>query len=205
MKIAVMGGTFDPIHNGHLIVAEYVRTSLKLDKVIFIPSGVHPFKNNKNITEGKKRLDILSLAIKSNEYFDISTMEINREGITYTIDTIKELKEIYKEDAVYFIIGSDIIFEIEKWKGFEELIELCKFILLYRPGKNEDKIENRIEELKKLYGLEFTRVEAPLIEISSTEIRERVKEDLSIKYLVPEIVEDYIYKHKLYNGEIVDG
>lgn len=135
MKIAVMGGTFDPIHNGHLIVAEYVRTSLKLDKVIFIPSGVHPFKNNKNITEGKKRLDILSLAIKSNEYFDISTMEINREGITYTIDTIKELKEIYKEDAVYFIIGSDIIFEIEKWKGFEELIELCKFILLYRPGK----------------------------------------------------------------------
>ena len=205
MKIAVMGGTFDPIHNGHLIVAEYVRTSLKLDKVIFIPSGVHPFKNNKNITEGKKRLDILSLAIKSNEYFDISTMEINREGITYTIDSIKELKEIYKEDEVYFIIGSDIIFEIEKWKDFEELIELCKFILLYRPGKNEDKIENRIEELKKLYGLEFVRVEAPLIEISSTEIRERVKEDLSIKYLVPEIVEDYIYKHKLYSGEIVNG
>jgi nicotinate-nucleotide adenylyltransferase len=205
MKIAVMGGTFDPIHNGHLIVAEYVRTSLKLDKVIFIPSGVHPFKNNKNITEGKKRLDILSLAIKSNEYFDISTMEINREGITYTIDSIKELKEIYKEDEVYFIIGSDIIFEIEKWKDFEELIELCKFILLDRPGKNEDKIENRIEELKKLYGLEFVRVEAPLIEISSTEIRERVKEDLSIKYLVPEIVEDYIYKHKLYSGEIVNG
>ncbi|WMM23539.1 nicotinate-nucleotide adenylyltransferase [Tissierella sp. MB52-C2] len=205
MKIAVMGGTFDPIHNGHLIVAEYVRTSLKLDKVVFIPSGVHPFKNNKNITEGKKRLDILSLAIKSNEYFDISAMEINREGITYTIDTIKELKKIYKEDEVYFIIGSDIIFEIEKWKGFEELVGLCKFILLYRPGKNEDKIENRIEELKKLYGLEFTRVEAPLIEISSTEIRERVKEDLSIKYLVPEIVEDYIYKHKLYSGEIVNG
>ena len=205
MKIAVMGGTFDPIHNGHLVVAEYVRTSLELDKVIFIPSGVHPFKNNKGITEGQKRLDLLSLAIKSNEYFDISTMEINREGTTYTIDTIKELKKIYKEDEIFFIIGSDIIFEIEKWKDFEELMKLCKFTLLYRPGKNEDKIENRIEELKRVYGLEFTRVKAPLIEISSTEIRERVKKDLSIKYLVPEIVEDYIHKHKLYSRENING
>ncbi|MBU5427197.1 nicotinate-nucleotide adenylyltransferase [Tissierella pigra] len=205
MKIAVMGGTFDPIHNGHLIAAEYARTSLKLDKVIFIPSGVHPFKNNRNITEGKKRLDILSLAIESNKYFDISNIEINREGTTYTIDTIRALKEIYREDEIYFIIGSDIIFEIVQWKGFQELIELCNFILLYRLGKNEDKIENKIEELNRLYGLKFEKVNAPLIEISSTEIRERVKRDLSIKYLVPEIVEGYIYKHKLYSRENING
>jgi len=181
MKIGVMGGTFDPIHNGHLIGAEYARTSLNLDKLIFIPSGNHPFKNNKNISEPNKRMDMISLAISSNKYFEISPIEINRMGITYTIDTIMELRKEYRKDEIYFIIGSDILFELEKWKGFEELISLCKFILLYRPGK-EDNIDKKIKDLKISYNIKIEKVKAPLIEISSTEIRNRVKNRLSIKY-----------------------
>lgn len=204
MKIGVIGGTFDPIHNGHLIVAEYARTSLNLDKLIFIPSGIHPFKDNKSITEPKKRVDMISLAIDSNKYFEISPIEIHRKGTTYTIDTIMELKKEYNEDEIYFIIGSDIIFEIEKWKSFEELIQLCKFILLYRPGKEEDHIDKKIEELYSAYKIQFEKVKSPLIEISSTEIRARVKNKLSIKYLVPESVEEYILKNNLYNKENID-
>lgn len=205
MKIGVMGGTFDPIHHGHLIAAEYARTSLDLDKIIFIPSGVHPFKDNKTITDPNKRVDMISLAIDSNKFFKISSIEINRIGTTYTIDTIRELREEYKGDEIYFIIGSDIIFEIEKWKNFEELIRICKFILLYRPGKEEENIDKKIQELNLSYDITFEKVESPLIEISSTKIRHRVKDKCSIKYLVPEVVEDYILKHDLYNEENING
>ncbi|WP_353096616.1 nicotinate-nucleotide adenylyltransferase [Tissierella praeacuta] len=199
MKIGVMGGTFDPIHNGHLIAAEYARTSLNLDKIIFIPSGTHPFKNNKNISEPNKRKDMILLAIDSNNYFKISSIEINRMGTTYTIDTIMELREEYKRDEIYFIIGSDILFELEKWKGFKELIGLCKFILLYRPGQ-EENIDKKIKDLE-YYNIQIKKVKSPLIEISSTEIRNRVNNKLSIKYLVPESVEQYILKYDLYSGE----
>lgn len=202
MKIGIMGGTFDPIHNGHLIAAEYARSALSLDKIIFIPSGVHPFKNNKNISESNKRIDMISLAIKSNKSFKTSPIEINRNGTTYTIDTIRELREEYIDDEIYFIIGSDILFEIEKWKGFPELIHLCKFILLHRPGVEEKKINMKIQELLSSYNIEMEKVQSPLIEISSTEIRHRVRDKLSIKYLVPELVEDYILKNNLYNRRI---
>ena len=205
MKIGVIGGTFDPIHNGHLIAAEYARTSLNLDKLIFIPSGIHPFKDNKSISHPSKRLDMISLAIDSNKYFEMSSIEIDRKGTTYTIDTIMELREEYKEDEIYFIIGSDILFEIDKWKSFEELIHLCKFILLYRPGKEEDRIDKKIKELYLSYSIQLEKVKSPIIEISSTEIRARVKKEQSIKYLVPEFVEEYILEHNLYSKENLDG
>lgn len=205
MKIGVMGGTFDPIHHGHLIAAEYARTSLDLNKVIFMPSGMHPFKDNKSITDSDKRADMISLAIDSNKFFKLSSIEINRIGTTYTIDTIRELREEYKGDEIYFIIGSDIIFEIEKWKSFEELIDICKFILLYRPGKEEKDIDKKIQELNLSYDIKFEKVKSPLIEISSTEVRRRIKDKHSIKYLVPEEVEDYILKYNLYNEENING
>lgn len=201
MKIGIMGGTFDPIHMGHLIIGEYARDLLKLEKVIFIPTGVNPFKTDRDTSSSAQRVDMVKLAIESNPYFEISTIEVHREGLSYTVDTIKSLKEKYKEDDLYFIIGSDIIFQIENWKDFKELIKLCKFILFNRPGKNEIEIDNKVKELSSLYNLSFERISAPLIDISSTDIRYRVRNRQSIKYLVPEAVEDYIIKHKLYLEE----
>lgn len=201
MKIGILGGTFDPIHKGHLIIGEYARVSNELDKVVFIPSGRHPFKNNEKITDPEKRLEMLQLATKSNPYFQISTIEIERTGISYTIDTIRDVKKQYKEDEIYFIIGSDILFEIEKWKEFKELIKLCKFILFYRIDEDEEEILKKINELKNSYEMEIKKIEAPIFPISSTEIRERVKKGLSIKYLVQEEVENYILRNCIYRGE----
>lgn len=205
MKIGIMGGTFDPIHNGHLIVAEYTRTSLKLDKIIFMPSGQHPFKDNKEITPSEKRMKMVSLAIESNPYFQTSSIEIHRVGITYTIDTILSLKEKYKNDDLYFIIGSDILLEIEKWKSFNQLINICNFALVRRMGEYKEGADNKLSYLREKYNIQIEEVKAPIIEISSTEIRQRLKKELSIKYLVPEIVEKYIFQHNLYNKENIDG
>ncbi len=198
MKIGIIGGTFDPIHNGHLIIAEYARTTLSFDKVIFMPSGSHPFKDNKKISESNLRCDMVLLAIDTNEYFEMSLLEIKKMGTTYTIDTIIDLKEKYKDDELYFIFGTDILFEIDKWKDIEKLSDLCKFVLLSRPGKDDEEIINRIESLKFSYNISIGIVNSPMIEISSTEIRERVSNNLSIKYLVPENVEKYILDNNLY-------
>lgn len=138
------------------------------------------------------------LAIKSNSYFYLSSIEVDRKETTYTIDTIKELKNIYKEDELYFVIGGDSLFEIEKWKNFNELINLCKFVVLQRPGRTKEKMDEKILQLREAYKLELEKIYSPLIDISSTEIRQRVNNNLSIKYLVPESVEDYITNNRLY-------
>lgn len=200
MKIGIMGGTFDPIHTGHLIIGEYARTTLDLDKIIFIPVGLPPHKDNSKVSTSSRRLEMTKLAINSNSYFYLSSIEVDRKEITYTIDTIKELKNIYKEDELYFVIGGDSLFEIEKWKDFDQLIRLCKFVVLERPGRTTEEIEQKKLELKLSYKIELEKIHSPLIDISSTEIRERVKNNLSIKYLVPESVETYIIHHKLYIG-----
>lgn len=205
MNIGIIGGTFDPIHNGHLIIAEYARTSLKLDNVLFIPSGMHPFKDNKKITDAKNRMDMILLAIDSNPCFEVSSLEITRIGITYTIDTMISLKDKYPEDELYFIFGSDILFELDKWKRIEELSRLCKFVLLDRYSKEEQEIYKRIEELKSSYNIDIEKIKSPIIDISSTEIRERVSKKISIRYLVPELVEKYILNSKLYLELNADG
>ena len=192
MKIGILGGTFDPIHHGHLIIAEYARTSLGLDKVIFIPSGIHPLKNNMNISRSSERMTALKLAIENNFYFEASNIEIEKENTTYTIDTVKDLKKIYKNHELYFIVGTDLLFEIEKWKDFKDLFKIIKFLLFKRPGYEDKEIEEKIGQLKEDYNIEFQKLDSPLIDISSTEIRSRIKRGLSIKYLVPEKVEKYL-------------
>lgn len=201
MKIGIMGGTFDPIHMGHLILGEYARENLNLDKVVFIPTGANPFKTDLGTSSSAHRVDMVKLAIESNPYFTVSTIEVERDGISYTIDTIKSLKDKYKEDQLYFIIGSDLVFQIERWKDFQELFKLCKFALFNRPGKEVKEIENKLKELNSKYKISFERINSPLIDISSTAIRDRVKRGQSIKYLVPPEVEEYIIKHNLYMGE----
>lgn len=198
MKIGILGGTFDPIHIGHLISAEYAREFLELDKVLFMPSGLHPFKVNDTITSSDMRVEMTSLAIAENPYFDISLIGVNRNDTNYTIDDIMDLKEENPNDEIYFIIGSDIIDEIEKWKDFYKLARLCKFVLFDRWGRDEERIDEKIKELELLYKLDIVKIKSPVIEISSTAIRNRKREGLSIRYMVPKVVEDYISKYGIY-------
>ena len=198
MKIGIIGGTFDPIHNGHLIIGEYARTALNLDKVVFIPVGIAPHKDNDKITSSKTRVEMIDLATKSNPYFYQSLIEVKKEKVAYTVETIASLKDEYPEDELYFIMGGDSIFEIESWKSPEKLMKLCKFIVLDRGYRTKEDIEIKMEELKLSYGMEVQAISSPIIEISSTEIRKRIYQKLSIKYLVPGILEEYIYRKKLY-------
>lgn len=198
MKIGLMGGTFNPIHNGHLIISEYVREVMDLDKVIFIPSGDPPHKESSDLLNAAIRKDMTLLATLSNSKFDVSTIEIDRKGKSYTVDTIMELREKYKEDELFFIIGSDSLFQLRTWRNFEELLSIANFIVANRPGDNHNDIYMQMKILENTYGASIKKVDTPLISISSTDIRSRIAKGFSIKYLVPESVENYIIKQDLY-------
>lgn len=197
--VGIMGGTFDPIHYGHLILAEYVLTEMNLDKIIFIPSGIPHLKSYKKVSNKKNRLKMTELGIKNNNKFEISTIEIDRHGNTYTVDTIKELNKKYQNTVFYFIIGADSLFDLLKWKSIDKLFNICNFIVANRGGTYSlDKIEERINLLKNEYNAYIKLVHIPDIQISSSEIRNRIKNNKSIKYLLPEDVEKYIYKNNIY-------
>ncbi|MCT4543973.1 MAG: nicotinate-nucleotide adenylyltransferase [Vallitalea sp.] len=196
--VGIMGGTFDPIHHGHLIVAEYVCSELNLDKIIFIPSGKPYLKSNKKVSQTKHRLNMTKLAIIDNNKFEISTIEIDRKGNTYTVDTIESLNKEYPLTTFYFIIGADSLFDLQKWKNHNKLFNICNFIVVNRGGTcSYSMLKNKIDELAK-FNAKITLVHIPDIQISSSEIRTRVKDNLSIKYLLPEKVEKYILDNTLY-------
>lgn len=198
-RYAIMGGTFDPIHFGHLAAAETVRQKLNCEKVIFIPSGNPPHKKGRILTDSIHRYTMTVLAVNSNPYFEVSNIEINRNGYSYTLDTIKELSEYYgKEIELLFITGADALLEIETWYKVEELLKLCSFVAVTRPGYDKSKLEQKLQFLQSKYNGELFVVDVPGLNISSTDIRERVVTGSSIRYLVPEAVEQYIFKSRLY-------
>ena len=194
MKIGIMGGTFNPIHYGHLVTAEEALSQFKLDRVIFIPTGQPPHKTTCKLASPEDRYMMTVMATASNSHFFVSRIETERKGKSYTIDTLKELKFTYGESATfYFITGADAILEILTWKNPEEIITMCKFIAATRPGYNL----SRIEELKKAKD-SISIMEIPALAISSTDIRERIKTSRPIKYLLPESVCNYLLKNDLY-------
>jgi len=199
-RLGILGGTFDPIHYGHLVIAEEIRETMGLEKVIFIPSGNPPHKKNIKVTQAIHRYNMVKLAIDSNPYFEVSTIEIEREGYSYTIDTLKQLKQIYGQDTtLFFMTGADVIPELVTWRSFENLFTLCEFVAVLRPGFERESLLEKIEYYKNNYKAIIHIVDAPLIGISSTIIRERVKKGKTIKYLVPESVEKYIKENGLYS------
>ena len=198
MKIGLIGGTFNPIHHGHLILSEYVRENCQLDKVIFIPTGLPPHKSESVVKDPEIRLEMTKMAIESNQYFRVSHIETYRQGLSYTIDTIKELKILYPNDQLYFIIGADSLFELPTWKYYEKLISTTNIIVVNRPGGANNLIGAKIKEYEDEFGGNIIEVKSPLIDISSSDIRDRVKAGKSIKYLVPSNVEEYILQNSLY-------
>ena len=187
MKIGILGGTFNPIHIGHLILAEEVREKLKLDKVIFVPTYLAPHKDNSDIAPAHARLAMTKLAIKGNGYFLASDIEIKRDGCSYTIDTMKEFKKLYPQDELYFIIGSDLLKYLDDWKDLQEIIKMVRFIVATRPGYPLEKIPSHI-----------STIPIRAVDISGFEIRKAIKENKSFRYLVSELVLKYINKKRLY-------
>lgn len=192
IRIGIMGGVFDPIHIGHLFTAEEARIKYYLDEVIFVPCLYPTHKRNDHVSEIKHRLKMSFLATQSNPYFEVSKIEINRPGPSYTIDTIKEFREIYGWEAkIFFITGADAFLEIETWYKKDELLQMCQFVAATRPGYDLNKLHHNFKKVLHV-------MEIPALAISSTDIRYRIKNGLSIKYIVLEQVRDYIYDNHLY-------
>ncbi|HHY45276.1 MAG TPA: nicotinate-nucleotide adenylyltransferase [Firmicutes bacterium] len=197
--IGIMGGTFDPIHFGHLRAAEEVRQGFGLERVIFVPSGRPPHKAAEEVTSPEHRYLMTLLATADNPYFEVSRMEIDREGPSYTLDSLRELRRLYSpEKALYFITGLDAVLEITSWNGYMELFDLADFIAVTRPGYSVQTLN----DLGVHLGEErFSRIHpfpVTLLAISSRDIRKRIREGKSVKYLVPDPVMKYIEKERLY-------
>jgi nicotinate-nucleotide adenylyltransferase len=194
-RYGIFGGVFDPIHLAHLIMAEDVRQQVNLDKVIFIPSGTPPLKNSGNILDAETRLHLVNLAIRGNPFFESSDIEINdvNPEKSFTVNTLIKLREKYQAEQVklYLIIGMDNLVEMEKWKEPGKVFLLSQVVVINRPGYV-------ISDVKNDYGNQVTYIPAPNIDISSTDIRHRIQENKSIKYLVPSDVEKYIIENNLY-------
>ncbi len=188
-RIAIFGGTFDPVHHGHLITAQSVLELRNLDKIIFIPSFISPHKQDIKASTVEHRVNMLKLAIENIPYFDWSDIEINRENISYTIDTLKEMKKIYGD--IELIIGEDNLMSFDKWKSPESIIKIATLLVLRRRTSREAVIKYPYED-KAVF------LQTPWIDISGTRIRERVKNGLPINFLVPQNVMRYIYESKLY-------
>jgi nicotinate-nucleotide adenylyltransferase len=202
-KIGIMGGTFNPIHYGHLVTAEEALIQFHLERVIFIPTGEPPHKTTGKIASPEDRYLMTVMATASNREFYVSRIEIDKKGKSYTIDTLRELKKIYGKDSeLFFITGADAILEILTWKDTEEIITLCKFIAATRPGYNISKMEDLKKRLfnEKVEMAEqcLFIMEIPALAISSTDIRNRIKSNRPIKYLLPESVSSYLLKNDLY-------
>ena len=201
MKMGVLGGTFDPVHLGHLMMAEEARVSLDLSEIIFVPAGQPLLKPARPITPAEHRLQMLHLAIADRPYFKVSAMEIERPGPSYTVDTIDELRGQYgSKEEIFFILGWGSLAQLPEWREPSRLIKMCYLVAVPRPGfkrPNLEALEASIPGiLQRVVFLDKTRVD-----ISASAIRERAARGLPLRHLVPELVEEYIRKHKLYSTQ----
>lgn len=189
-KIGILGGTFDPIHNGHLITARYVLEKRKLDKIIFIPCNISPHKTEQLSSAPFHRLNMVKLSIENLPYFDLSDFELTKGDISFTFETLQHLKKEYS--TLELIIGYDNLIVFDKWNYPDEIIKIAQLVVMKR--------ETDIEEKRNRFFDQAVLLDTPTIEISSTEIRERVRNNKPIDFFVPEKVKEYIYKNKLYSS-----
>lgn len=197
MKIGIMGGTFNPIHNGHLLLAETAREELNLDRIWFMPSGNSYMKDNMAIASKEDRIQMTALAIENNPYFELSLLETERKGATYTCDTLLQLKEEFPEYEFYFILGADSLFSIDRWKNPEIIMKNCILTTAVRNEKMKE-MEEKAAKLREQFCAKIRLLPERNIDISSTEIRARLQDGRSVKYMVPENVLNYLRERKLY-------
>lgn len=200
-KIGIMGGTFNPIHYGHLFLAENAYEQMGLDQILFMPSNNPPHKKVKDIVSNEHRKTMVHMAIKDNPHFTLSTIELEREGTTYTADTLAILAREQPDTEFYFLVGADSFFSFPNWKNPERILELCTLVVFDRDHVEQEKMENQLKYLTSTYpGAKISLLEMPTIQISSKMIRERIANNKSIRYYVPIDVMAYIEKHNLYSA-----
>lgn len=197
-KVGIMGGTFNPIHNGHLLLAQAARESLNLDRILFMPSGNSYMKETSQILDGDTRAQMVRLALLGNPYFLFSDLELKREGATYTCDTLAILKAQNPQTQYYFILGEDNLLTLKCWKNPAFILQNCVIAGAVRASEDNTRIKKAAELLKKEYQADIRILPTRRIDISSSEIRERLKSGQSIRYMLPERVYDYIQKKRLY-------
>ena len=194
-----MGGTFNPIHNGHLLLAESAYYQFDLDEVLIMPTKNPYYKNISSSVKEEDRVNMVCLAIEDNDHFILSTEELNRDGTTYTVETLQNLTRANPDNEYYFIMGADSLYHIESWKDTEEILKLAIILVADRDGGNSSSLKSQIAYIMDKYEADIRLLNSPYLEISSHDIRKRVREGQSIRYLLPRQVADYIRKHKIYN------
>ncbi|HVM20944.1 MAG TPA: nicotinate-nucleotide adenylyltransferase [Egibacteraceae bacterium] len=195
-RIGLMGGTFDPVHMGHLVTAEQARVDLELDEVVFVPAG-EPWQKTEKVTPPEHRYLMTVLATAANPYFSVSRLEVDAPGPSYTVDTLRRVRAALEHqgvtrDRLFFITGADAMLNILTWKDAEECLELATFVAATRPGHDLADLE------REGLAARVTRLEVPALAISSTDVRERFAAGRAVRYLVPQVVEEYARKHGLY-------
>jgi len=200
MRIGMLGGTFDPIHLGHLIIAQEALARLALERMLFVPAGQPPHKLNRYITGAEQRVEMVRLAIADHAQLDLSRVDVDRKGPCYSVDTVRLLEQEWGGGAeITFLIGADSLADMPVWYHPERLIRQCQVVAVQRPGfrVDLDALENALPGARSL----IQTLDAPVIDLSSTEIRRRVRVGLPIRYMVPRPVELYIHQHGLYRDQ----
>ncbi len=205
MRIGILGGTFDPIHMAHLVIAEEARVRLGLEEMVFIPTGQPWLKANQPISPAPLRMEMVRLAVASNPFFRVSSIEVDRPGPTYTVDTLEALRDQWGQDTeVYFVVGMDALMDLPKWRDPARLLDLCTLVVFARPEYGDVSFSD-LEQAVPGARDNVRILSDPQFGVSGTDIRRRVARGVSIRYLVPEAVERFILDHRLYCKEEADG
>lgn len=197
-RIGILGGTFNPVHMGHLYLAEHARVEMELDMIMFIPTGMPYMKNTNDILPSHTRMRMLEMSISSNPYFITSDIEIKREGNTYTFETLEELHQLYPNAEFFFIVGADCLFSIERWYQPGRIFDNCVLLAANRNDVPQNELLDKKQFLEKQFHARVVLLDVPQIDISSTKVRENVCMGKSIRYMVTDEVHDYILQNNYY-------
>lgn len=203
-KIGIMGGTFNPIHYGHLFLAENAYEQVGLDKVFFMPSKNPPHKAKPTEVTQQQRVDMINLAIRDNPHFELSTMELERDGFTYTADTLTLLAEMNPNTKYYFLVGADSLFMMQNWHKPQIIFDLCIIIAAGRDNADEKQILQHISYLENTFNANIRYINVPTIQVASNDIRKRLEADKTVRYYLPDSVIDYINSNNLYSANQED-
>lgn len=197
-RLGIIGGSFDPIHVAHVYIAEEAQKKLNLDKVVFVPVGSQPLKLNKKVTEASLRLKMVKEAVKGKNGFEVSDYEIQKKGLSYTYQTLEHFKKSNRE--LFFITGADCLMDLDRWKGVDIIFKLCKLVVLTRPGFNNEDLFKQKDQQENKYGGEIIFLEVPNLDVSSTEIRERIRDGKEVDDFLDKNVLKIIREENLYKG-----